>query len=349
VDLKHSYKHIQTQNPPEMSSPCPCCAVPIAAVSLLLVSIVSFFLFDMIERSATMSSKKKNSTNSKNYSSTAMRLSASFSKYFFCFIALSLSVFLGVLETVPSSRQLFFSRFCEFMASSTSSAALDEHRCDLLKGLKGSVLELGCGPGTNFKCMSTKNITQWVGVEPNGFFSEALEREKIKRKINFPTRIVWKKGELSDGDLDIDEQSFDFVIATHVLCSVDDVDSVLLQVKRALKRGGRFIFLEHTWSPDKSSFLFSLQQFLSPFFTIVGNGCHFRHTWEYFLRDPQSFAVAAAKMSSATQVSSPPSITTSSSIGGRYFTNWHGEVTFLNAPISIPLLQPHIKGWVQKP
>jgi hypothetical protein len=40
-------------------------------------------------------------------------------------------------------------------------------RCDLLKELKGRVLELGPGPATNAECFVGKPITHYTGIEPN--------------------------------------------------------------------------------------------------------------------------------------------------------------------------------------
>ncbi|NIV75570.1 MAG: methyltransferase domain-containing protein, partial [Gammaproteobacteria bacterium] len=39
--------------------------------------------------------------------------------------------------------------------------------------------------------------------------------------------------------------SFDTVLTTHVLCSVSDQGAVLAEVRRVLRPGGRFLFLEH--------------------------------------------------------------------------------------------------------
>jgi len=188
-----------------------------------------------------------------------------------------------------------------------------------------------------------------VGVEPNSFFAPAIAREMSKRGISFPTRLVWKKGEGGEStaatDLDVDASSFDFVIATHVLCSVDVVEDVLGQVRRALKPGGRFVFLEHTWHPSSSSLVHKAQQLLAPVFNLVGNGCHFRSSWEIFVRDPEAFRIAAAR---AHAMKDPALQLTIAPAGGGFFRDWDGEVEYFVAPIGISVMQPHVKGWVQK-
>lgn len=112
-------------------------------------------------------------------------------------------------------------------------------------------------------------------MEPNIFFQELLSQEKIKKNITFPTKTVWLKGE----NVDVEPESFDYVVAAHVLCSVDDVGQVVTQIKRALKPGGTYYFLEHVAaSPDTTEYIW--QQALQPLITIVGAGCKFKELWQ---------------------------------------------------------------------
>ena len=91
--------------------------------------------------------------------------------------------------------------------------------------------------------------------------------------ITFSTDTVWLKGE----NIDVDPNSFDFVIGTHVLCSVQSVKDVLKQVSRVLKVGGKYIFFEHTVSEESS--LLWYQNLLAPLLFRVGAGCTFRPLW----------------------------------------------------------------------
>ena len=51
-------------------------------------------------------------------------------------------------------------------------------------------------------------------------------------------------------DLPFEDASFDTVVATLVLCSVDDQPRALRQLRRVLRPGGRLLFLEHVRSED---------------------------------------------------------------------------------------------------
>merc|ERR1740121_2677666 len=106
-------------------------------------------------------------------------------------------------------------------------------------------MEFGSGPGANFKCFDKDlKISEYVAVEPNSHFHNALLKEKERRDLNFPLEIVGLKGENIDVPKD-DYGSFDVVISTHVLCSVDSPELVLQNADRVLKPGGRYIFFEH--------------------------------------------------------------------------------------------------------
>ena len=157
---------------------------------------------------------------------------------------------------------------------------LDEPRCAQVANISGRVLEIGPGPGTNFRCWSNnKDIVEWVGVEPNKHFEEQLQLEKAKRNVTFPISTIWLN---SEENLDIEPGSFDYVVGTHVLCSVTDIFMVLKQVRRALKPGGQYVFVEHVAAEkEKDPSTYYMQILMQPFINIIGNGCLFKDTWNY--------------------------------------------------------------------
>ena len=78
----------------------------------------------------------------------------------------------------------------------------------------------------------------------------------------------------------IEPESFDYVIGTHVLCSVPSVGDILQQVTRALKVGGVYLFYEHVQADKSTRALLRLvQDALSPIVLILGDGCRFRPLW----------------------------------------------------------------------
>lgn len=186
-----------------------------------------------------------------------------------------LAISLGVLSVQPDLKDWVFAKFAVVVL--LADTPLDTIRCDLIGGISGRVLELGPGPGTNFKCwQNNPNITEWVGVEPNKYFQQQLVVQHAKKNMTFPMRTINLKGE----DLQVDAGSFDAVIATHVLCSVSDTYGVLRQVKRALKPFGSYYFLEHVAVPVSfTDPMYLTQRLVEPFVNILGNGCLMKPTW----------------------------------------------------------------------
>ena len=149
---------------------------------------------------------------------------------------------------------------------------IDEVRCSILNdaNISGRVLEFGPGPGTNFKCLvNSTSIDEYVGVEPNKYFKQEMMKEKEKRGLTFPLDFAPLKGE---DYVDVVSGGFDSVIMTHVLCSVDSVETVLANAERALKAGGKMIFMEHK-SAAEGTKLKLFQDVVGPIFNIIGNGC----------------------------------------------------------------------------
>jgi SAM-dependent methyltransferase len=196
-------------------------------------------------------------------------------------ILFALGTFLLVLFLNEDLRSRGFANLC--VSQNLRASPLDEHRCGILhKGnTMGRVLEIGPGPGTNFKCfqennnssivISSSGIESYVAVEPNPYFEEEMRKEHAKRGLSFPLDIAVIKGE----EIDVPSESFDVVVLTHVLCSVNSVDTVLSNAERAVKPGGRIIFMEHVIAPDGTTTRF-VQRIVEPMLTILGN-CHFRN------------------------------------------------------------------------
>ncbi|WP_375245587.1 class I SAM-dependent methyltransferase, partial [Qipengyuania pacifica] len=66
--------------------------------------------------------------------------------------------------------------------------------------------------------------------------------------------------------------SFDTVVCTYTLCSVDDPTSVLSELRRILAQNGRLLFLEHGRAPD--AVVARWQERIEPVWKPLAGGCH---------------------------------------------------------------------------
>ena len=73
--------------------------------------------------------------------------------------------------------------------------------------------------------------------------------------------------------LPFDDASFDAVVSTLCLCSVDDVEATILEVARVLKKNGRYGFVEHVAAED-GTLLDVQQRVLDPLQQRLANNCH---------------------------------------------------------------------------
>lgn len=138
-------------------------------------------------------------------------------------------------------------------------------RRKLLGGLAGTVLEIG--PGTGINLAYLPDGVYWLGLEPNPHLHPWLETALRQRGV---------LGEVLLGqaeEIPLPQESVDAVVATLVLCSVEDPRRALAEILRVLKPGGRLVFLEHVAAPRGSS-LRRFQDLLCPLWSFLGDGCH---------------------------------------------------------------------------
>ena len=78
----------------------------------------------------------------------------------------------------------------------------------------------------------------------------------------------------------VTSESIDCVLSTIVLCSVQDQTKVLAEVRRVLKPGGYFFFMEHVHAKERS-IMALFQMLLNPLNSFLLDGCNVnRKTWE---------------------------------------------------------------------
>ena len=140
----------------------------------------------------------------------------------------------------------FFAAIYDRLMAGTEDAGLREMRADLLSGAKGRTLELGSGTGLNLSHYP-EAVTELVLTEPDPHMARRL-RDRVSTETGPRMEVV----EAGAERLPFEDSSFDTVVSTLCLCTVDDPERVVGEVERVLRPGGRFLYLEHVRGDEGS-------------------------------------------------------------------------------------------------
>jgi len=130
----------------------------------------------------------------------------------------------------------------------------------------GVVLEIGMGPGLNLPFYNPLTVTRVIGVDPSDAFLHLGEARR--RESQVPLEIVRAPAEA----LPLKDHSIDTAVITYTLCSVEDPEQALKEVRRVLRPEGRVLFLEHGLSPEEN--VARWQHRLNPIWRSLAVGCN---------------------------------------------------------------------------
>lgn len=159
--------------------------------------------------------------------------------------------------------------------------SLKRLRREVVGDAHGRVLEVGVGVGSNWPYLA--GGVEYVGIEPN----EAMLERALKH-----ARAEGRSLDLQPVDVQampFPDGSFDAVIATLTFCSVADASAGLREIRRVLKPGGEFRFLEHVRA-ERSGWA-RLQSLVKPLTRLGGGGCEWDRDTFGAIRDA-GFAIS---------------------------------------------------------
>lgn len=140
-------------------------------------------------------------------------------------------------------------------------------RVDTIREAEGEVLEVGFGTGLNLAYYGPA-VKTLVGLDPLDVSDVDAVRARI-READFP---IERRALRADGGLPFDAGRFDTVVTTWTLCSIPEVGKALREMRRVLKPGGRYVFIEHGRADEASTARW--QDRVNPIWNRMCDGCN---------------------------------------------------------------------------
>ena len=154
---------------------------------------------------------------------------------------------------------------------------LGRARAKACRGLHGRVLELGFGGGLNLPHLPP-DVVAVGAVEPSdvGWRMSARRRQR--------SGVTVERIGLDGQSVAAEDASYDAALCTFTLCTIPDAGAALAEVRRLVRPGGTFHFLEHGLA--ETARLREWQRRLDPWEQRLVGGCH-------LTRDPGALVEAS--------------------------------------------------------
>jgi len=144
---------------------------------------------------------------------------------------------------------------------------MNDLRPEALAGAEGEVLEVGFGTGLNLP-LYPPGVKRVVGLDPNSADGLRVLEERVRAAPFAVERCALR----ADGALPFDAGRFDTIVTTWTLCSIPDTHRALDEMRRVLKPGGRYLFIEHGRAPTEGTARW--QDRVNPLWRRLTGGCN---------------------------------------------------------------------------
>ena len=147
-----------------------------------------------------------------------------------------------------------------------SQGQIMKARSKVVPHAQGDVLELGCGGGINMEFYEPARVTSFTGLDPS---PELLAMSRAAAAARGMDADI--QGGIGEA-MPFESGRFDTVVTTFTLCSVQQPEQVLAEIRRVLRPGGTALFLEHGRAPDAP--VRRWQARIEPLWKRIAGGCH---------------------------------------------------------------------------
>lgn len=138
------------------------------------------------------------------------------------------------------------------------------YRKRVVSSAAGRVLEIGVGSGLNLPLYGGE-AREVLALEP---VPQLLAIARPRAISAVPVRFIEGSAEA----IPLRDESIDTVISTWTLCTIPRPTLALAEMRRVLRPGGRFLFVEHGLAPENG--VQQWQDRVTPLWQRVSGGCH---------------------------------------------------------------------------
>jgi SAM-dependent methyltransferase len=151
-------------------------------------------------------------------------------------------------------------------------------RSETIRDAEGEVLEVGFGTGLNLAYYGP-GVKTLVGLDP----LDVSDVEVVQARIQGASFPIERQALRADGGLPFDAGRFDTIVTTWTLCSIADVGHALREMRRVLKSGGRYVFIEHGRADADGTARW--QDRLNPLWNRMCDGCNINRKIDRIVED----------------------------------------------------------------
>lgn len=143
--------------------------------------------------------------------------------------------------------------------------AFEGQRQRIVPKARGVVLDLGVGTGLNIPLYDQTKVSKVIGLDPCG--SSLRMAKQVASSSEIETEFLQAVGE----DIPLADGSVDTVVLTYTLCTVQNIDAVLGEIRRVLRPDGEVLFCEHVSAP--TPWISRLQNIVGHPWSLLFGGC----------------------------------------------------------------------------
>lgn len=174
--------------------------------------------------------------------------------------------------------------YSKFIFPSLLEWALDreevgEYRRTALAPASGKTLEIGFGTGLNLPFYPVA-VTGLTVID-----SERMLPKRVEDRLACCPVPITRLQHDAQRRLPFETHSFDTVVTTLTLCSIDQPALALFEIRRVLKPTGQFIFWEHGRSQDPA--VAARQDRYNPIQRVLGAGCNMNRRIDDLIEDAE--------------------------------------------------------------